>query len=115
MKTSTSPCVSSMTGKPLSAHFSESFALADAVRIKLKYGNDLIPYHCSRCQQWHLGKGREKWPECSYCRGRGGDYKISYPTERDAVEQAARLERGSYVRLRVYECRHEHAWHLTST
>jgi hypothetical protein len=108
-----STCKSGRTGKPLLALYSESRAHEEASRVKQRYNNDQTPYLCSVCQLWHLKP--KQWRECSYCCGRDGRYKISYPTEAVAEEQAARLSESSYTRLRVYECRHENAWHLTHT
>lgn len=110
-------CASRSTGKSLMAYRTEVEAQGQARHSKEVYKKDLSSYQCSACQLWHLRPTkppREAWPECSYCQGRDGNFKISYPSEEDAERQAERISDRTYVRLRAYECRHEYAWHLTS-
>lgn len=110
-------CASRSTGKPLMAYQSEVEAQGQARFSTVSLGRDMSSYRCTACQLWHLRPAtpaRKQWSKCSYCVGRDGAAKASYPTFEDAERQAERSSERSYVRLRAYECAHTGDWHLTS-
>lgn len=110
-------CASRSTGKPLMAYQSEVEAQGRARLSTVSLGRDMSSYRCTACQLWHLKPSRparEQWSKCSYCVGRDGKSKASYPTQQEAERQAERSRERSYVRLRAYGCAHSAAWHLTS-
>jgi hypothetical protein len=99
------------------AYASETEALQQAHYTLVKYQNDLTPYQCRECNQWHLApkKKRINFEPCAYCLGRQGNYKLTYPDEHIAEVRAERLSMTTLSRLRPYECPHGEGWHLTSS
>jgi len=109
-------CFSKKTGKSLMAYGSEAEALQQAHHTRVKYQNDLAPYRCRTCNLWHLApkNSRIQLETCSFCQGRDGNFKLSYPDEEFAERRAEKLSMATYARLRPYECPYGEGWHLTS-
>lgn len=109
-------CFSKKTGKPLIVYGCEAEALQQAHYTRVTYQNDLAPYLCRVCNLWHLApkKLSIQLQPCFCCRGRNGNYKLSYPDEEFAERRAEKLSTDSYARLRPYACPHGDGWHLTS-
>ena len=110
-----STCVGRATGTPLTEYNSEAEAEEGAIHARLAYGHDLIPYHCQRCELWHLAPRARQTPSttCARCTGADRQPKEAYETEDSALRRAEILlsERG--IRLRSYRCPYGLGWHLT--
>ncbi|MEZ9539750.1 hypothetical protein AB4160_16355 [Shewanella sp. 10N.286.51.B8] len=46
--------VDSLSGKPLAQYCDAEQAQGAAEYSKEYYGNELSPYHCNKCNLWHL-------------------------------------------------------------
>ncbi len=110
-------CMSKRSGKPLTEYHSEYEALEAAEYSNINYGNDLVPYKCSKCNQWHLTPKSRRTPsrKCEYCTDSVGRGKELYETEKAAELRAEILREEQGVWLRVYECPCDNGWHLTKS
>ena len=108
-------CMSKRTGEPLTAFEYEYEAESAAEFSNTAYDNDLTPYQCHQCTQWHLTPKSHYTPSetCSYCTDREGGNKQLYKTELAAVKRATIISREKHIHLRVYECPYQSGWHLT--
>lgn len=93
----------------LEEYFSESEALDAADYVNERYGNDVVPYKCRKCDMWHLSPKGRQTPNirCSECD------KDLYPTEAIALRRAKIILEEKGVRLYPYECSFMNGWHLT--
>ena len=98
----------------LYAYSSKLEAERAATDAKIRYGQDISPYLCARCNLWHLSPKDRQTPskEC-ICPGSNGKHKQLYETK-EAAETRARIileERGE--KLNIYPCPRRNGWHLT--
>ena len=116
MASKSTTCMSKQ-GEPLT-EYEFAFQAEDAADyINTIYGNDLIPYDCTKCRYWHLTPKSRHTPSrtCDYCTSASGEPKTLYETRKGADRRANILaEQGAPI-LRVYECPHDNGWHLTSS
>ena len=110
-----SSCFSKRHGKPLSVYASRWAAQQSADYENHHYGNDLVPYHCYRCGEWHLSPQDRQTPntKCRHCRGFDGKHKNLYVSETYAGKRAAILKKEKGISLRTYKCPYNSGWHLT--
>lgn len=110
-------CFNQKTGSPLSVYNSEDSARSGAEYIKQAHGTDLVPYHCNRCDKWHLSPAARQTPSstCHSCRDSGGRRKESYRSHDDARRRADILQSEQGANLRVYQCPSGTGWHLTKS
>ena len=108
-------CFSKPTGKPLSEYASKSTAQKAADHANIQYGNDLVPYQCSKCRKWHLSPKHRQTPntKCHKCTGSDGKRKALYDTEVAADNRVAILLKEKGVDLTVYKCPYNRGWHLS--
>ena len=108
-------CVGRVSGKPLTAYSSRSAAEDGAAYACAKFGNNMTPYQCARCGEWHLAPAsrQTRGEPCDYCVGRDREPKIAYETHDDAERRAEILAQERGVWLKVYECPNGGGWHLT--
>lgn len=108
-------CFGRTSRKPLQTYASESEAKHQADYSRGVYGQDLTPYRCGRCEQWHLAPAASHTPSvvCAHCVSQAGNAKDLYPTEEVALRRAAIIASRSQVALRAYACPYEMGWHLT--
>ncbi|WP_348720672.1 hypothetical protein [uncultured Alcanivorax sp.] len=109
-------CMSKL-GEPLTEYEYEVQAESAANYINTIYGNDLIPYDCTKCSYWHLTPKSRHTPSrtCDYCTSSSGEPKSLYETREGAEKRAEILAKQGTPNLRVYECPYENGWHLTSS
>ena len=110
-------CFSKHNNTPLTTYVSEDEAQSGANFVNSKYDNDLVPYKCSNCNEWHLSpKNRStKSTKCYDCTDRNGNNKDLYLTKNDAQQRADILYEEMGVLLNLYECPYNNGWHLTKT
>ena len=110
-------CVGKQSGKPLREYDSSAEAERAAEYVAATYGNEVVPYRCSRCGHWHLSPKTRHTPSttCRWCTGHDGRPKATYRTEREAERRASILGSEKRISLRVYECPQREGWHLTSS
>ena len=108
-------CIGKVSGKPLSEYWSEGEAAVSADHANSRYGRDLVPYRCRRCEFWHLAPRACHTPsyDCPGCTSGDGRTKQSYSSAEDAQQRADIRQRDGGVSLRVYPCPYGHGWHLT--
>ena len=108
-------CFSKSHGKPLTAYTSKQEAQREANYINHQYNNNLVPYQCNKCGEWHLSPKDRQTPstKCRHCRGFDGKHKDLYFSEVDAWKRAAILKEEKGISLKVYKCPYNDGWHLT--
>lgn len=108
-------CLGKVSRKPLSVYYTEFEAQVAAEYSRNVYGNDLAPYKCEKCRQWHLSPKSRLTPsnKCSRCISAIGEYKNSYPTSKEARFRANIIYEEQGIELEVYKCKHGEGWHLT--
>ncbi|WP_281213270.1 hypothetical protein [Shewanella insulae] len=108
-------CFGKTSGKPLTQYYTEGEAQEGADYSKEYYGNNLIPYHCGKCDLWHLSPKSRQTPsqKCDRCTGGYGVSKDSYRSKREAHLRANIIYEERGVLLRVYKCKFGSGWHLT--
>jgi hypothetical protein len=108
-------CIGKTSGAPVTEYDSQMEAQHGADHVRTTYGNDLVPYQCTRCQRWHLAPRNRKTPSttCAHCTGADGRPKEAYATEHDAERRAEILRAERSVFLRAYPCPYGEGWHLT--
>lgn len=102
----------SKSGEPLTEYTSEFEAQNSADYQKAMRQISLYPYHCSKCNHWHLSPIHAVSQSCS-CTDSLGQPKNLYETIEDA-ETAKNLcfkDRGIY--LNIYPCPAGNGFHLT--
>jgi hypothetical protein len=101
-------------GEPLSSYLSEDDAVGGADYVRTNFGNDLVPYKCSKCGYWHLSpKERHTPSKTCICPDSGGKPKELYATREDAERRAGIIAKEKGRRLKVYPCPYQAGWHLT--
>ncbi len=117
MNVKSETCFSKSNGNALSVYSSSDEALNSATYTNNKYGRNLIPYQCDRCNLWHLSpKSRyTQSTECTICTDRNGSLKQLYISKRDAQKRANILFEENGILLNVYSCPHESGFHLTKS
>jgi len=115
MAIKSSTCFGKKSKKPLTEYWSEGDAREAAAEQRSRYGGDLMPYRCSRCDAWHLAPKGRHTPStpCRQCTGSEGEPKMTYRSEKEAERRAGILLKEKGVRLRVYLCPGGGGWHLT--
>ena len=115
MSLKSATCVGKQTGRPLTEYDSEYDAQDGADYANSKFGQNLVPYQCDKCGQWHLSPMNRQTPsqKCSYCTGIDGKAKDSYQSRQDAQRRADILRKEQGVTVKVYECGYGSGWHLT--
>lgn len=110
-------CFGKVSGEPLTEYYFEHDANDAAEYSKEMYGNDLVPYLCTKCEHWHLSPKSRQTPskKCDECSGGDGTPKDSYRTKRDARTRADILYDEQGISLKVYQCKHGNGWHLTKS
>lgn len=108
-------CFGKLSGQPLKQYYSEEEAQSAADFSNEYYGNDLSPYHCGKCDLWHLSPKNRQTPnqKCIRCTGGDGYEKASYRSEREANMRAEIIYGEQGISLRAYECSYGMGWHLT--
>ncbi|MFT6915613.1 MAG: hypothetical protein ACJAWL_001923 [Motiliproteus sp.] len=108
-------CFGKTSGEPLTEYDYDFEAESAAEYSKECYGNDLVPYHCSKCDRWHLSPKSRQTPskKCEFCTAGDGSYKDSYKTKADARTRSDILYDEQGISLKVYQCKHGNGWHLT--
>jgi len=102
-------------GEPLVSYSSEYEAKEGATYVKMKYGSEQEPYHCSKCGEWHLSPKEHHTPSrmCS-CKDANGNPKQLYETKEAAERRAQIIEAERGIRLTTYMCHYQNGYHLTS-
>lgn len=101
-------------GKPLQEYSSEEEALDAVIYVKNNYGNEVEPYFCNYCGNWHLATKNRKTPSIqSECLDSNGNFKQLYPTEEAAQRRANILLEEQGKKLYVYRCLFCNGYHLT--
>jgi hypothetical protein len=108
-------CFSKHNNSPLTTYSSEDEAKNGADYSNLEYGNNLIPYECDNCNEWHLSPKNRSTQNttCDICTDSNGNHKDSYLTKDDAQRRADILYEERDISLNVYKCEHNNGWHLT--
>lgn len=108
-------CFGKVSGEPLSVYATEAEAADAAEYAQLNYERELLPYHCDKCQQWHLSPADRLTPsyKCEHCVGGAGFSKATYRSRTEAEKRAFIIEREEGRILKVYPCPHSDGWHLT--
>ncbi|MFT4926116.1 MAG: hypothetical protein ACI8WB_002214 [Phenylobacterium sp.] len=108
-------CFGKASGEPLTEYYFEHDAQEAAEYSKEYYGNDLVPYHCDKCDKWHLSPKRRQTPskKCDRCTAGDGHPKDSYNSKNDARTRADILFAENGINLKVYQCKYDNGWHLT--
>ena len=108
-------CFSKSSSLPLTEYHSEVEAIGAAEYSKDYYDNDLVPYHCNKCDFWHLSPRSRQTPsqKCMHCTGSDGILKDTYITKKDAIKRSNILYDEKGINLKVYRCSHSDGWHLT--
>lgn len=108
-------CLGKTSRMPVTEYDSQEEAQDGAEHAQMAYGNDLVPYHCNRCQLWHLAPKNRQTPSttCHHCTGSDGRPKEAYPSEQIAQRRAEILGSERGVFLRAYPCEYGQGWHLT--
>ena len=103
------PCYNHQ-GRPRRSYRSRTAAEEGVYQAKHRYGNDMVPYTCKQCGNYHLCPPTRLTPShhCEPCE------KLAYDTLEGAFSRADILEEERSVELAVYECAHGEGWHLTS-
>ncbi len=89
MASKSTTCMSKQ-GEPLT-EYEFAFQAEDAADyINTIYGNDLIPYDCTKCRYWHLTPKSRHTPSrtCDYCTSASGEPKTLYETRKGADRRA---------------------------
>lgn len=85
---------------------------AEFIRKKLAEGLEL--YGDDRPNTWRLvSKIANVASKCCKEKGRDGDYKISYPTQRKAIQKANIIHQTRGTILYEYKCDCCDGWHLS--
>lgn len=115
MNKKSSTCISKKAGKPLTEYDTEPEAQEGADYANSKHGNNLVPYHCDKCDRWHLSPKDRMTPSelCNTCTDGQGKNKMLYRTKTEAKKRASILLKEQGVKLDVYECPTRNGWHLT--
>lgn len=110
-------CTSTSTGNPLKTYTCYDNAQQAADYAMKTYKNAMVPYQCDRCHYWHLCPEERHTPSkiCRYCISSDGKRKQLYHTYEGAKKRAGCFLRENRLRLYVYECPHQHGWHLTKS
>ncbi|QHS15479.1 hypothetical protein GUY17_05970 [Shewanella sp. Arc9-LZ] len=110
-------CFGKTSGKPLTQYYDEEEAQGAADYSKEFYGDDLSPYHCSKCDLWHLSPKSRQTPsqKCNRCTGGYGVEKESYRSKLEARLRADIIYDEQGISLRVYKCKYGFGWHLTKS
>ncbi|MDP2505580.1 MULTISPECIES: hypothetical protein [unclassified Oceanobacter] len=110
-------CLSKRTGNPLVSYLTQEEAVIAAQYALQTYQNAMVPYLCDRCTHWHLCPEERHTPSetCNYCTSSDGKPKQLYATYEGAKKRAECLWHEKGQRLYVYECPHQHGWHLTKS
>ena len=110
-------CTSTRTGKPLSTYQCNFSAQQAADQTKINYGRVMVPYQCDHCDYWHLCPEDRYTPSetCHYCTSSEGKPKQLYKSEKAAQKRADCLRAERDITLYIYECPHQHGWHLTKS
>mgnify|MGYP005754103013 FL=1 len=97
-------------GKPRRSYLDRESASEGAHYALETYGNRMVPYHCDRCNWWHLCPAERHTPghRCHDCG------KQAYDSEGAAERRAYILGQEQGTSLRVYQCPYGSGWHLTS-
>ena len=111
----TSNTCTTRQGKPRACYPTQEHALAAANYAKFAYRNAMVPYLCDQCHSWHLCPKDRHTPSktCTSCTDGNGRPKQLYLTYEAAKKRAQLRYEEDGVRLNVYECCHNHGWHLT--
>ncbi|MFA1563278.1 hypothetical protein [Aliivibrio fischeri] len=104
-------------GQLLTQYYNEKEAQNAANYINKTHNNDLLPYHCAKCNLWHLSpkNRRTSSQTCNRCTGRDGVKKESYSSKREAHLRANIIYDEQGISLRVYKCKYGFGWHLTKS
>jgi len=115
MASKSETCVGKRTGRAVTEYWSESDALDGADHVLEKCGKRMAPYHCARCERWHLSPAERETPSfiCHSCTGRNGHAKATYRTEAEARRRAEILREEQGAELTIYPCPSGTGWHLT--
>jgi len=99
----------------LKSYWSGSEAEIAAETVMRRGGRDLVPYRCSRCENWHLEPRARRTPcrPCPHCVSSRGTSKQSYETREGARRRAEIREAEGGPLLSVYDCPDGYGWHLT--
>lgn len=110
-------CFGKISGQPLSVYFDEFDAQLAADYAKEMYGNDLTPYKCDKCHDWHLSPKTRMTPskKCGFCTGADGNSKDTYRTKDEAKKRAKIIYEEHGRKLKVYKCKYGDGWHLTKS
>ncbi|MBT3602837.1 MAG: hypothetical protein HOE48_24005 [Candidatus Latescibacteria bacterium] len=108
-------CFGTKSAKPLTEYDSKQEAQQGANHANKMYQQNLVPYQCDKCGQWHLALGNRQTPSkpCHRCTGTDGKFKEAYQSREDAQKRANILQEEQGVTLGVYACEHGNGWHLT--
>jgi len=110
-------CNSLRTGKPLMSYESKIKAESAAEYALKTYGNEMVPYRCTKCEAWHLTPKERHTPSttCPHCVDSCGNSKQAYKTEEYARTRAKILQEERGIKLYSYECEYGYGWHLTKS
>lgn len=108
-------CTSKRTGDPLTTYFTKNEAIDAADYVLQAYQNAMIPYNCKNCGHWHLCPEDRFTPNqtCTFCTDSNNKPKQLYLSYQSALKRAKCIYKERNERLNVYECCHNHGWHLT--
>lgn len=109
-------CIGKVSGEPLSVYESKYEADEAAEYANTQYDNNLSPYQCTKCGEWHLAPQNRHTPnsKCHDCKDSNGNLKALYETRETAQRRADILAEERNVNLSVYPCPYNAGWHLTS-
>lgn len=103
-------CPHPKTKEPREGFPNESSAQQYAEDLSDSYSDRMIPHKCDNCGEWHVISEKRHTPstECKYCQ------KQLYETKEAASKRAQIIRNEKGRELKVYQCEHQHGWHLTS-
>lgn len=81
--------------------------------IKSKFTEGLELYGYGKPNTWCLISKAELVSKCYMEKGSDGDYKVSYPTQRKAIQKANMIHQTRGVMLYEYKCYCCGGWHLS--
>lgn len=81
--------------------------------IKAKFTEGLELYGHGKSNTWRLISKPDLVSKCYREKGNDGDYKVSYPTQRKAIQKANFIHQSRGVMLYEYKCDSCDGWHLS--
>lgn len=108
-------CYSKKTKEPLTEYYTEEDAQDGADYANSAFDNNLAPYKCGKCDNYHLSPKNRQTPSerCISCTDRYGKSKELYFTQKDAERRANIIYQERGLSLNTYQCEYSQGWHLT--